>query len=148
MKNQENVPENIRAAGRKLPFEVPESYFDSLPERIQDRLSEAGSSRRPAIIRTLRPKLAMAAMFIGLITVGYLGVRIITNTGNPLYLSEDEINETLEDFAYDLDNEMLISAMMESDLILSVDSEDPQTDEIIRYLSEEDIDFGGLLNEY
>ncbi|MFC2116885.1 hypothetical protein ACFLTU_10440, partial [Bacteroidota bacterium] len=71
MKDQEKIPENIQAAGNSLPFVVPELYFENLPGRIQDRLPEADGPLFSKVIHAVRPHLAMAAMFIGLIAVGY-----------------------------------------------------------------------------
>ncbi len=148
MKHQEKIPDSIRDAGKKLPFEVPDSYFDTLPGKIQDRLSGNGEAVRPGILRTLRPALAVAAMFIGLIAVGYIGFRLLSDRAASPYLSGDELIENMEYFSYDLEEDLLITAILESDGILTDESSDPQSDDIILYLSEENIDFDGLLNNY
>ena len=148
MNNEDQIPEGIRASGRKLPFEVPDSYFDNLPGRIQDRLSETGKNQTRGPQMSIRPILAMAAMFIGLIAVGYTGFRFLTERGTSPYLSGDELVEAIEFFVYEIDEEMLISEIIESNLALSPESSDSQTEEIIQYLSEEDLDLNGLLNDY
>jgi len=141
MKNQEQIPERISSAGRKNPFEVPESYFESFPLKIQERLTE---SRKP-VRRSIRPQLAIAAMFIGLIAVGYAGFRILSSQEEPVFFSSEELNETLEYFAYEIDDEMLVSAIVESGISFSPSSSDLLGDEIIQYLSEEDIDISDLM---
>ncbi len=143
MINEENIPDVVRASGKKLPFDVPESYFEDLPARIQGRVS-AGT--RPRNLN-LRPRLAMAAMFIGLIAVGYAGFRILSGRDNGSYLSEQELREAMEYLAYDIDEELLVSAVLESDITLAGESSDA-SDEIIQYLSEEDIDFSELLDDF
>ncbi len=143
---QENIPDKIQASGKKLPFAVPDSYFENLPGIIQGRLP---GSRKPfftSMVRAVRPQLALAAMFIGLIAVGYAGFRILSNNGNGL--GGDELVEAIEYFGYDFDDEMLISAIIESDIDLSPGPFETQTDEIIQYLSEDEIDFSGLLNDF
>ena len=67
-----NEEEYIRQQmGNKNPFTVPEGYFDSLANRVIDRLpgegaslqkEEAGEGRpRPALVKYLRPLLYAAA---------------------------------------------------------------------------------------
>ena len=146
MDKQEQIPDRIKASGRKLPFEVPDSYFNELPGKIQERLSH---DEKPVIsTRFIRPKLAMAAMFIGILALGYAGIRILLDNGNSNYMSEDEIVETIEYFSYELDNGLLASVVIESDIDLDIVPEDSQTDELIQYLAEDDIDFSNLMNDY
>jgi hypothetical protein len=146
MNTQENIPEKLSASGKKLPFRIPDSYFDELPGRITERLSE--KEETISIFRLIRPQLAMAAMFIGLIAVGYAGFRIVSNSGNKSFMSEEEMVETIEYLAYEMDENMLITALMESNITLEPESTEPETDELIKYLSEDKIDFIKLLNEY
>lgn len=148
MNTQERIPNKLRLQGKKLPFKVPDSYFDKLSERIQERLFESGKPHRQINIWAIQPKLAYAAMFIGLITLGYAGFRILADRADTSYLSEEELLEAMEYFAYDLDEDMLVSAIIESGTILSDESADSQTEELIQYLSEEDIDLNGLMNDY
>ncbi len=143
MAKQENIPDAIRTAGKKLPFEVPDSYFEYLPSRVVDRLDEERVPRT----RTFSRVLAMAAVFVGLLAVGYAGFRIVSPRENLPLLSEKELNETMEHLAWEMDEDMLVSAVLESDVILAPESSDA-TDEIIQYLSEEDIDFSDLLNDF
>jgi hypothetical protein len=148
MNTQEHIPDKLKIHGKELPFVVPGSYFDDLSGRIQDRLSESGQPKRQTIVRVIRPRLAIAAMFIGFITLGYAGFRLLSDRADALYMSEKELVEAMEYFVYDLDEDMLISAFIESGTVLSEDSPDAQTEELIQYLSEEDIDLNGLMNDY
>jgi hypothetical protein len=141
MKNKEQIPERLSSAGRKLPFELPESYFDDFPRRIQERIMESGKPASPVLGR----KLAMAAIFIGMIAVGYAGFRILTNPGGSPYFSEEDLNRTIEYMAYELDDEMLISALPEPVPGNSSQASGLQEEDIIQYLSEEDIDFSDLI---
>ncbi len=145
MKETENIPENLLKAGTKLPFAIPEKYFENLPGRIRDRLKERGEVHRPNLIRTLRPVLAAAAIFLGLLTLGYAGFRIFTSDGSDRFLSGEELNETLEYFAYDLDEDLLVTAILESETDFLQGTGTEQSDELIQFLSEEDIDLNGLL---
>lgn len=148
MNIQEHIPDKLGTHGKELPFTVPDSYFDDLPGRIKNRLAESGQPKRQTIVRTIRPRLAIAAMFIGFITLGYAGFRLLSERADALYMSEKELVEAMEYFVYDLDEDMLISAFIESGTVLSDESPDAQTEELIQYLSEEDIDLNGLMNDY
>ena len=148
MKDQEHIPDKIKASGKNLPFKVPDTYFEDLPGRIHDRLSSTRMQPRQSPLRTIRPQLAIAAMFVGMIAVGYAGFSILSNRENSSFLSNEEFAETLEYLAYDIDEDMLITAVMESGTILDTEPAEPETDELIEYLSEEKIDFSELLNNY
>ncbi len=58
---------------RKLPFRVPEGYFDELPTRVQKRIaaSEGQSQSRKWV--TLKSQLAFAAGFAFMALLGYFG---------------------------------------------------------------------------
>ena len=147
MKDQEHIPDKIQASGKVLPFKVPDQYFDDLPGRIHDRLSSTVLQPRQSLLRTIRPQLAIAAIFVGMIAVGYAGFSILSRKDNSSFLSDKEFAETLEYLAYDIDEDILITAVMESETIMDAEPADPEIDELIEYLSEEKIDFIQLLNE-
>jgi hypothetical protein len=146
MKEKENISEEVPGLSRKIPFSVPDNYFDQFPSRIQERLSETPvvpiSRTYPA-----RRALAMAAMFIGLVTVGYFGLRMILNGQDARMLSEDEVSTAIEYFGQEFDDDMLIAAIAESDIDIDPQDIDYESDAIIEYLSSEEIDFTELLNE-
>jgi hypothetical protein len=147
MKSKENIPEEIPGMSGKIPFSVPDNYFDQFPSRIQERLTET-----PAvpISRTypVRRVLAMAAMFIGLVTVGYFGLKMILNGQDSRMLSDDEVSTAIEYFGHEFDDDMLIAAIVESDIDLDPQDMDIETDVIIEFLSSEDIDFNEILIDY
>ena len=147
MKETENIPEILSNAGKKLPFAVPDSYFENLPGRIRDRMEEREEVHRPNLIRTFRPVLAAAAIFLGVLTLGYAGFRILTPGESDRFFSGKEGDETLEYFAYDLDEDLLVTAILESETDLLQGTGTEQSDELIQFLSEEDIDLNGLLND-
>ncbi len=147
MKSKENIPEEIPGMSRKVPFGVPDNYFDEFPSRIQERLSETPTVSISRVYPARRV-LAMAAMFIGLVTVGYFGLRMILNGQDTRMLSGDEISTAIEYFGYEFDDDMLIAAIVESDIDLDPQDIDYETDVIIEFLSDEEIDFNEILNNY
>lgn len=147
MKAKENNPEEIPGLSRKIPFSVPENYFSTLPSKIEERLSE---TQTVSILRndTVRRGLALAAMFIGLVTVGYFGLRMILGGQDDRMLSGEEVSSAIEYYGYQFDDEMLMAAYVESDNNQNLQDADNETDVIIEYLSSEEIDFDDMLIEY
>ncbi len=147
MKAKENIPEEIPGMSRKIPYGVPDNYFDELPSRIQERLSET-STVSISRISPVRRSLALAAMFIGLVTLGYFGMKMILNGQDARMLSGEEISTAIEYFGYQFDDDMLIAAIVESDIDLGPQNIDYETDAIIEFLSSEEIDFNEILIDY
>jgi len=147
MKAKENIPEEIPGLSREIPFSVPENYFSVLPSRIQERLSE---TQTVSISRnsTVRRGLALAAMFIGLVTIGYFGLRMILGGQDDRMLSGEDVSSAIEYYGYQFDDEMLMAAFVESDISQNLQDADNETDVIIEYLSSEEIDFDEMLIEY
>ena len=147
MKAKENIPEEMPGMSRKIPFGVPDNYFDKFPARIQERVSETPILTFPRLY-PIRRRLALAAMFSGLVTVGYFSLRMILNRQDPRILSGDEVSTAIEYFGYQFDDDMLIAAIIESDIDFDPQDVDNETDVIIEFLSSEEIDFNEFLNEY
>jgi energy-coupling factor transporter ATP-binding protein EcfA2 len=147
MKAKENIPEEIPGMSRKIPFGVPDNYFNELPSRIQERLSETPTVSISRVY-PIRRSLALAAMFIGLVTLGYFGMKMILNGQDARMLSGEEISTAIEYFGYQFDDDMLIAAIVESDIDLGPQNIDYESDVIIEFLSSEDIDFNEILIDY
>jgi hypothetical protein len=147
MKAKEKIPEEIPGMSRKIPFGVPDNYFDELPSRIQERVSETPTISTSRVY-PVRRTLALAAMFIGLVTVGYFGLRMILNGRDARMLSGEEVTTAIEYYGYQFDDDMLIAAIIESDIDLGPQDVDNETDEIIEFLSDEEIDFNEILIDY
>jgi len=54
----------------------------------------------------------------------------------------------IEYFGHEFDDDMLIAAIVESDIDLSPQDIDYETDVIIEFLADEEIDFNEILNNY
>ena len=146
MIKQNDIPDEGLKMNKKLPFTVPENYFEELPLRLQERMDEGPAFTR--MIELVRPRLAYAAMIIVLIAVGYLGIKIIANNSSVNGLTADEIADAIEYYAYDFDDEMLISTIVESDMELFTEETDEETEQFIEYLSEDYIDFTDIMIDY
>ncbi|MBC7125061.1 MAG: hypothetical protein H5T24_05485 [Bacteroidales bacterium] len=59
---------------KKLPFKVPEGYFDNLPLRVQERIAATETQHEPkGHWVTLKSQLAFAAGFAFMALLSYLG---------------------------------------------------------------------------
>lgn len=59
---------------KKLPFKVPEGYFDNLPQRIQERIATAKTQHKQQDRWVaLKSQLAFAAGFAFMALLSYLG---------------------------------------------------------------------------
>ena len=144
MKKKPDIPDDGFRMNKKLPFWVPEDYFEELPLRIQERIHKGPVFTR--MIELVRPRLAYAAVIALFIAVGYLGIKFITNNSTVNGLTAEEITNAIEYYAYEVDDEMLISALLESDHDLYTEETNTETEQIIEYLSEDYIDFNEITN--
>lgn len=63
------------------PFNVPESYFDSLPTRVQELCSASGSAKT-GLWAMLKPQMGFAVGFGMLALVAYGGFSLIGSSAN------------------------------------------------------------------
>ncbi|MCB8963816.1 MAG: hypothetical protein H6536_02080 [Bacteroidales bacterium] len=76
MKEKDKIDVDGFEAGRELPFSVPNGYFDTLPMRVQDKIS-ASTATQPKIkevwMGAFRSQLAFAAGFAFMAVLAYFG---------------------------------------------------------------------------
>jgi len=130
-------------------FEVPEGYFDSLPGIIQEQIaSDKGVVRRLPIYMNVRA-IAVAAS-IALIAVSFLLFNIQDVENTKLLAFEDiateEIALLLENSDY-IDEEMITESLIEEESSSTDGEVFDETDEIIDYLLDNDIDLSTIINE-
>ena len=131
----------------KLPFQVPENYFEELPSRILEQIE---NQRKPSIQRRVDRvfhKFAYAAVFVGLMMAGYFGFRMVRSNSPVNGMTADEISNTIEFLGYEINDDMLISAIIESDIDLSPKMTDAETDAIIQSLSQENLGINDIIND-
>lgn len=147
MKESNKIPDSISKAGNKLPFSIPDNYFDELPSRIQQRiLKEEYKPVGQKIMAFIRPQLALAAMIIGFVIIGYAGLKLILNNKNEKNVNE--ITEIINYYIYEFDEDLFIDAVLESDKELIYTADNGALEELYNYLYEDDIDLSVLLNDY
>jgi hypothetical protein len=76
---------------KKFPYKVPESYFDELPGKIQQRIREQQSESQPHILwPVLKPYLTMAAMLLLIAGGTWMSVRYFSARHQQSFASTGE----------------------------------------------------------
>jgi len=104
MDRKNNIHENgedkkLKAfAGNKMPYEVPEGYFEELPGKVLDRIQQA-----PVKHISLRTRaIQLASVAAVLIFAALVGVQFLFNRGSEL--STEEAFNVEDIYQYSLDN--------------------------------------------
>ncbi|MHA7111892.1 hypothetical protein ACRTDU_17315 [Sunxiuqinia elliptica] len=142
MKNKKNIWEELQDKPHKVPFQVPEDYFETFEDQLEAKLRAVDEPISPKgkIIQMLKPVLGMAASFALIFLFVYYPLSVFL----PDYLAKNgakptDQTQTLsdEDLLYDY----LSSSEQSIYDLLSGDPEVPtaevSSDEILSYLSAE-----------
>lgn len=124
---------NLKENHNKLPFNVPEGYFDDLPDRILLKINNLPETNTPIHFRLLlRRQLAWAASFLAFVLLAtWFYVTLIPKTNNKTIAQV-----TLED--------VIVAHVEETDIIDELNSISEKKSlspaEIVNYLADENID--------
>ena len=111
----DNLDEKYKS---KNPFTVPDRYFDTLGDRVMDRIKdEDGKTRKTSLFQTLKPYLGLAGLFAFAMIVVQLLVPNLVDENRMLLKNGEQANMT---------------AQAEDDTDFN-----PSREEIIEYLSQE-----------
>ena len=115
----DNLDEKYKS---KNPFSVPDRYFDTLGDRVMDRIKdEEGKTRETSSFQTLKPYLGLAGLFAFAMIVVQLLVPNLVDENRMLLKNGEQANMT---------------AQAEDENIFDTDF-NPSREEIIEYLSQE-----------
>jgi hypothetical protein len=118
---------------KKNVFVAPEGYFEALQDRLVERILDTESQEPLSWFQVLRPQLAFAAAFVGLVVAGYSGAVLLGNlnssgdTAAPMSL-DDFYASAIE--KHHLDEQAVLYVIDEEKTDPSVNTED-----IIDYLA-------------
>jgi len=148
MENNGYIPENLKKAGKELPFRVPGNYFENFPGRLQDRLNQ---EQQIPVYRRLftfvRPHLDLAALIAGIALVTWFGYhQLIVNNQN-VTLDSYELSTIVDYYLHDYDEDLLISTLIESGEETSLSPLEDNSDEIMDYLTVDGIDYSLLIDD-
>jgi len=136
------------------PFKVPENYFEELPGRIQERIN----TRQLVPERSMRtvifnPRVLAAASFVLVLGLASLFIFQLKDNTNDLVdpLAQEEFSTISEYLLTDIDDTELMKVYVEmtelSNNGLLISTENPDEQEVIDYLLEDDMIEYYLLDE-
>lgn len=124
---------------KKNPFKVPDSYFDTLPMKVQDKCLQTNASR--GFFASLKPRLAIAGGF-GTAALVVAGLFSYFGSGGSIHgagnsydnaaysgLSQETYPQTTNDFSYKF-----------------ADNKKIDEDAIIKYLALENININDIVS--
>ena len=145
MKEIKKIAPNLSKINKGKHFTLPEGYFDSfhvrLKEKIRDQKDKGAYQRH---VLTLKPYIAIAAVFLGLVILGRVSYELLNKSGSGTNLGSDEVAALIEDDIYHYSEDLIIDViyMKESKSVHDgmESKNDVNTDDIIDYLIDENID--------
>lgn len=139
----------LYSIGKRNPFKVPDGYFDNLPALIQARCTK----EKTAVIRDMRyymlrialPVASAAAIVLFIVT---LSLRQANNSRNISDLTFVDMGANVEDeIMGSVDENLLMEAIEENGVFNAEKAVDPETDAMIDYLIDQDIDESLIANQ-
>jgi len=140
MDNENDILESLKELKDNPPYKVPEGYFDTLQDRIEENIRQESLPKRAKIIQMIKPWMSLAAGFLFLIIIyvtfipGRTDTQLATNATD-IY---DDYLETLDPVASQLSEYDL--AMFLSDEDINNASNDPAMQTDISDFTIEDIE--------
>lgn len=132
------------------PYRVPDGYFNEFPRRLKEQLSQPSFievTHRPNR-RFIYTQLAYAAGFALLISLGYLGLRMMEPSKATQPVAK--VAAVRENGVYiDFDEASLIDALQNDHHQVKTTVTDNATkDAMIQYLVEDNVDYTTLVEKY
>jgi len=119
---------------RKVPFKMPEGYFNDLSSRVMDKIEEDEKPAKKSIVPMFKTFMWLAATFVLVFGVGRVIVPLVIDPSQKL--QHESATQVVVN-----DN---VSA---SDFVDDIDELDLSDEDIIEYLSDQNIDNDFLISE-
>jgi len=141
---------NIEEIDKKNPFKVPDNYFENFSVRMADKISQAEAAKIPAAAHSwLQPRRAAIFAFAGIAMILLIGIIFVNFRNKPL-----SSHEMIEAYKYsaiqDLSDEQLAQMITERQEEQQVKTDSTrqanEKNEIIEYLSKENIDINTIID--
>jgi hypothetical protein len=148
MEHNGHIPENLKNAGKELPFTVPDNYFEDFPGRLRDRLSRehpVASSGR--LVSLARPYLSVAAIIAGIVLITWFAYHQVNVSNRNVSLDNYELSDIVDYYLNDYDEDILISTLTENGDVNGMAPLENYSDEIMDYLNADGIDYSLLIND-
>lgn len=141
MDKQNNIPPIISKIPKENPFKVPNGYFETFSYRLGETIHKKAPAPEKRI-HYIKPYLAAAILILVALVSGYYALR--TTPGRSGERFHAEVSRVVEQELYSISEETILDAMGNDDGKETVTS--PDTDEMINYLLDENMDESDMLN--
>ncbi|MGF7138488.1 hypothetical protein [Roseimarinus sediminis] len=110
MKKESKIPHQ-QASDRRVPFKVPEGYFDTFAERLMEQIDAPDEEKqgKKLLFRVIRPMLAMAASFTIIFMLVYYSTQVYERTNNQQSLTQLDSEDNYFDLFHINDHSMLMA---------------------------------------
>lgn len=147
MTEEKNILKKFERLKAEGLYKVPDSYFNTIAERVQERIAHGKSVKQPIFIFKTKPALAVAFLSLGILYIFFLGLKVllpIWNANKNNQVRTEEIAIYLDKEAYSIDDAVLATEVYK-DAANSVQKTD--ADDTEEYLLNDDIATNEILNE-
>jgi hypothetical protein len=141
MKDEINIPDNLKGSAKENPFRTPDGYFDHLHVRISNRIHAEQASWFSRVFNVIKPQLAFAMTFVVFASVAYIGYKFIAPQHKMSY--EQELVSYLMNEAYYMDENTIATAFDSQEEVKPEEMEQA----IMDYLMNEDVEVNLLMND-
>jgi len=151
MDEMKKIPQKLTNIKKENPFKTPDGYFDNFSSRVSEKIhGEETPGFYKKYVLTLKPYLAAAAIFVGVIITGKILYNMFYHETGTRDLESSEIAELINENAYYLSEESIIDIIYTNDIIEEDkkpdNDNDKLTNEVIDYLIDEDIDIIDIID--
>ena len=137
MKMDRNKPDLQQEVLKNHPFGVPEGYFDSFSERLQQRIKEEESSRVPVRkIGTVTRWVAMAAAVMAAALITTSIIRFTTSQSAEGLYPDMALLEQMQV----LDDDRYLYDLLEAEEEVELDEDEAFASQAIEYLAINDVE--------
>ena len=165
MNELSKIAPNLSKIKKENTYKVPDNYFDEFPAKIQSICLAQQSllfSIKEKFITLLfplgrgrgmsffKPSLRLATVSFSIVVVllfSYVISNYYISNNTSTTLSTEEISEIMEFNSYNIEEDLLVEALIQETGFAITDEDFEQTDELIEYLVDYDIDYETLVYE-
>ncbi len=152
MKNEElyKIAPKLSKIEKKNSYQVPDGYFDTFPQRLQERLHpEKEVSFAEKLIILIKPHVTLATMMVGVFIIAFFAIHLFTSENiNNIETVNTGMADMLEYELNEMD-EISLMEMLAADEEVEVTTyeEDAYIEEAIEYLMNEGVSIETLMQE-
>jgi hypothetical protein len=132
----------------KNPFSVPEGYFDSFPQKMQERIASENTEYYwfVRLFQVIKPQFALGFMIVAFAVIAITTVNVVLTNKTDSVIDSDLYTRIIEVDASEYSEQHFIDVLLNDEKEIDKQKKE-ETDHYIHYLVDEDIDYGTLIDE-